>query len=185
MNTPNLLSRGLVLVFAILTFNQLACHNASFEAVGPNNQGQNILQPRGGDLTDGANEIHYFGNDDPIYWSSDEDNIYKDGVDDCIIGLSQSADDDQVERRIQQLAAILSRSQVGRGSRDEPAAGSRYLVIYYTNGDRRVFNLNSNHASQNEEYLSNGNEVIAFYDQIGADLEAYGQRSCPYGKGDK
>ncbi len=184
MNTHSLLYKGLVLVFALFALNQTACENASFEAVGPTNQGQNTVQPRG-DLVDDANQIHYFGDDEPIYWSNEQNNIYKDDIDDCVVGLSQGADDTQVAIRMQQLSAILARSQVGRGTRNEPSSQSRYLIIYYESGARREFNLNAEHASVHEEYLSNGDEVIAFYDRVDADIEAYGYRSCPTGKGDK
>ncbi len=141
--------------------------------------------PAGG-VADGAEGIHFEGDNESISWTNSRNDIYVgDGSDDCVYGLNQGADDDLVSQRILRLESLLNSGNVARGTAQSASNNSRYLTIDYSNGESKTYNLDPDLASSDEEYLSNGDQIVAYYDQVANDLEEYGQENCSYGKGDK
>lgn len=182
MNAQYRLSQLVVIIFAAIALNQLACSNASFESRGgtpnsvePNNSGLN-----GGPITQGADRIQINDGDGVITWSGN--NIYVVDGEDCVRGILRFAGDTQAAAKIAELFSLIDSSTVGLGSLSSPASDSVYLNIRYSNGQTRTFNLINGSASVNEETLSNGPQIIEFFNEIDVQIRDYGVRNCNNGK---
>lgn len=137
-------------------------------------------------VADGAEGIHFEGDNQTISWTNARNDIYiGNGSEDCVYGLNQGADDNLVSERVLRLEALLNSGNIARGTEQSASNNSRYLTINYSNGDSKTYNLDPDLASTSEEYLSNGDQIVAYYNDVAADLDEYGQENCSYGKGDK
>lgn len=150
-----------------------------------NGGGAGPVAPNTG-ITEGAQEIHFEGDGDTISWTSARGDIYiGNGSEDCVRGLNQGADDTSVSQRVRQLEALLNAGVVAPGAQASASNQSRYLTINYSNGESKTFNLDASLASSEELYLSNGDQVVAYYNQVSDDLDEHGQNNCTHGKGDR
>lgn len=149
---------------------------------GGGGESSSPTKPQSG-IADGATEIQFLGEGPVISWNNDINNIFRPHSNPkCINGLSEeNADDDElVAEKLNALEALLKVSVVSKGKQDISSDESRLLTVSYSDGTSRTFNLDTNLASSDEEVLSNGAQIINFYEELKSQLDKV---SCP-GKGD-
>lgn len=139
------------------------------------------------DAANGATEIQYYGDSGVITWDKNRVNIYVESSrPNCVFGISQGSSDTNITSRMQELVDLINSSTIGKGTLDVAGESSRYLSVNYGNGETRVFNLDNDQAAKDEETLSKGVEIVAFFNSVDQDLDNpdIGKNDCP-GKGDK
>lgn len=142
--------------------------------------GQAAVQDNG--ITADSAKIDYTDGSNLVSWSNSAQDFYvtySNGQRKC---FKRSADDQNYSEVYAQLVAYLSSSVVGKGSRDSIGSNPRYLVITYTSGTVRTFNLNTESATVEQETLSNASEIIAFLDDLHSDIDNQSGGNCFVGK---
>ncbi len=162
----------------ILTATLISCGSK-------NNGGGDNPAPAPG-ITSGANEIHLQMDESRISWTSARQDIYiGNGEEQCVYGLTRGADDTRVSEHMLQIELLLNSGTISTGTRESASSQSRYITIEYSSGESRTYNLDPDLASNEEEYLSNGEDILTYYNVISNELDEYGHNNCLNGKGDK
>ncbi len=147
-----------------------------------NNGGGGAVAPDSA-RTSNASEIQFDdGNSNPIIWSSLNGNIFVNTSANCFEGISSSADDVTFQAIQQKLMDLVNSSTVSKGTKDSVSSRSIYLNIRYGNGEVKTFNLVAEEASVDEEVLSNGGQIIEFFNNVKVEIDQKGIRSCRTGK---
>lgn len=122
-----------------------------------------------------------------VEWSSLYANIYTDisSNGNCVTGLAQSADDTSVSESIVTLTNLLNQGSIVQGTgANNDVDGLPSVRIQYTDGSEKTYYLvDAFEVSADHQVLSNADEILDFYYEMGDELEDQGQRYCP-GKGD-
>ena len=130
-----------------------------------------------------ANQIQINNNGSVITWSESSNNIYVSTSSSCIKGLNNDgADDPDVKAKFDELALLINSSLIGKGTQTSTSSDSIYLTIRYNSGDTRTFNLKTELASTDEETLSNGAQIIEFFNNVDNNIQQSGTTSCNNGK---
>lgn len=164
------------LILGLITLMAVDCSRSRFEGTpGTPIEGHNLAVD--------ANEIVFTDDQgDPIAWSNDRRNIYFYTNEDCYTAIARNADDPVVQQARREMIDLINSSTVSTGTQAQSHPDSVYLTITYRDGRTRTFNLVPELASQDEESLSRGAEIIALFTEFRTALETTGERACKTGK---
>lgn len=160
-----------MIIFATATLSLIHCGGKGGSSTPPTSQ-----------AAVDANQIQINDNGNVITWSQAANNIYIAAANGCVLGLNTNSDDSTPAQRSEELALLINASQINKGGQSSPGLDSVYLNISYNSGETRTFNLRTESAATSEDTLSNGAEILTFFDRISVELQSNGRINCNNGK---
>lgn len=139
--------------------------------------------PPGSNAAHDANTVSYNdGSGNQVIWKESSNNIYVPVSQDCVKGLKQDADDNIASIKYEQLSGLINSSSVvpGTNTTDQPQTTDSPTITIETNsGETKTYALDQESASPQEEVLSNGNEIITYFEEVEDEIAVAGAIDCP------